>query len=203
MDRRAALRILGTAGAVPFVSPEWLALGRSVHARARANPNLHTLTPEQDALVTTLAELILPATDTPGAKAARVNEFIDLILTEWYTPQERERFLAGLADVDRRSQAACGRNFVEATAAQQTELLTVLDAEVTGMREAERIRGLGMRRPGPRPSRTHFFYVMKRLTVFGYYTSEIGATQELKYQIFFDQYQPCAPLEEGLKAPEG
>ena len=70
--------------------------------------------------VTTLAEHIIPETDTPGASAARVNEFIDLLLAEWCDDAERERFLRGLADVDARSLHAFGNVFVHTTPDRQS-----------------------------------------------------------------------------------
>ena len=66
-----------------------------------------------------MTELIMPATDTPGAKAARVNEFIDVILTDWATAEEREEFLTGLAGVDTQSNKLYGKKFVEASPEQQ------------------------------------------------------------------------------------
>jgi len=73
MDRREALRVLGAATAVPLVSRDLLALGRDAHARWRARPEFRVLDADQQALVTTLTDLIIPETDTPGVKAARVS----------------------------------------------------------------------------------------------------------------------------------
>ena len=83
----------------------------------------------QNDLVTTLSELILPATDTPGAEAAQVNRFIDTMLADWYPAGERERFLAGLAEVDAQCQEAHGETFLKCTPEEQTALLTRLDEE--------------------------------------------------------------------------
>jgi len=69
---------------------------------------LRTLNPQQNGMVTTISEIIIPQTDTPGAKAARVNEFIDLILTEWYDDEEKSIFLTGLAEVDTRTRDLFG-----------------------------------------------------------------------------------------------
>jgi hypothetical protein len=167
-------------------SPDLLAFGRRVHALLGAQQGLRTLNPHQDATVATIAELIIPATNTPGARAARVNEFIDLILTEWLSDEERQRFLDGLADVDARSQAACGKNFVECSEREQVILLTALDAELTRLRESRK------------PVQHHFFHMMKRFTLHGYFTSEVGTPANQRH-IFVDMYQPCAPLEDAPK----
>ena len=190
MDRRDALRLFSATAALPAV-PDLLVLGRRLHERLTARPALRTLDPHQNATVTAVADRILPATDTPGATAARVNEFIDLLLTEW-TPQEaRARFLAGLADLDARARAAFGKAFVDGGEADQVRLLTLLEDEALRLKE----------QPGPHPE--PFFRMIKWLTMYGYYTSEIGAQQELHFEIIPGRYVPCTPLSGANGSPEG
>lgn len=164
MNRRDALKAIGLllgAAATPAV---YYAVRSGYEPPAPGTP-LRTLTSGQQELVATLAEHILPATDTPGARAAGVDSFIDGMLTDIFTPAERERFLAGLAEVEVRSRAAQGASFLESTPAQQVAVLEALEREA---REAGE---------GPRP----FFSWLKELTLVGYYTSEVGASQELSY----------------------
>jgi hypothetical protein len=106
-------------------------------------------------------------TDTPGAREARVNEFIDRMLTFGLPADERDRFLTGLKALDDRALQAAGKPFVEATPEQQAALLTALQSEAT----AREVGGEGQ----------PFFTLMKQLTLVGYYTSEIGAMKELQY----------------------
>ena len=82
----------------------------------------------QQDLLGTLVDLIIPKTDTPGARAAGVPGFIDKMLADWMPDDERARFLAGLADVDARARRAHGEPFVDVSEADQTALLTALDA---------------------------------------------------------------------------
>ena len=96
MHRREALRLLASAAALPILSREAFSMFQAVHEQLPEQAVLRTLNPHQNATVTTISELIIPQTDTPGAKAARVNEFIDLILTEWYDDEEKSIFLTGL-----------------------------------------------------------------------------------------------------------
>ncbi|MBI2404392.1 MAG: gluconate 2-dehydrogenase subunit 3 family protein [Gemmatimonadetes bacterium] len=182
MNRREMLRLVGAALAIPSLaalSPEQLlALGRRIHRQA--GPRV--LDPTQNRIVTTVAEHIIPATDTPGATAARVHEFIDLIVAEWYADDERARFLQGLADVDAKSQDRFGKPFLEATPSEQIALLGALDDEVAALRDA-----------GDRETaRRHFFQQMKHLTLWGYYTSEVGVEQELHYVMIPGRYDSCA-----------
>jgi len=88
-----------------------------------------TLSTTQSDLVATLAEHIIPATDTPGARAAGVHRFVDAIVTDYYAADERKKFLNGLAEIDERCQKSHGKGFLESTPKQQIALLTALDAE--------------------------------------------------------------------------
>src|SRR5271170_2801192 len=101
--------------------PVWTAF-RAIHGNLPAAAELKILNAHQDATVTAIAELILPQTETPGAKAARVNEFIDRIVAEWYEEEERAAFLAGLAEVDTRTQGLFAHNFVDVSAEQQADI---------------------------------------------------------------------------------
>jgi len=183
MTRREALQrvalLMGGTLSAPVISAV-LNKARSAIGKAQWTPR--SLSPQQNELVATVAELIIPETDTPGAKAARVNEFVDLLLTEWLPAEDKDRFMAGLDDLDARFQQSYGKRFVEGTSAQQTEMLTVLDGEA-----AEARRAKSKEQP--------FFGMMKEFTLAGYYTSEIGVTQELLFQPATDQFEGCIPFE--------
>src|SRR6058998_316085 len=86
-----------------------------------------TLSPAQLELVATIAEHIIPQTDTPGARGAGVHRFVDTLLSDHYPTAERDRFLAGLADVDARARSQQGKAFLACAPAQQITLLTELD----------------------------------------------------------------------------
>jgi hypothetical protein len=161
-------------------------------AQVAQSTGLRTLNPQQNATVTTIAELIIPATDTPGAKGAKVNEFIDLLLTEWFEPSETKEFLAGLADVDARSRKKFSATFVDCTPAQQTELLKELDAAAMEFSASQKQTMQTNSAPPP----MNFFYQMKKLTLAGYYTSEIGFSQELGKSIIPPGHAGCAPIQE-------
>lgn len=144
-----------------------------------------TLTPAQNEMVDTIAEIILPATDTPGARAANVNRFVDAMLTGSYPPADRDRFLAGLQETNARCQDTYGSAFVECTADEQRALVGELDDETFGPDAPATNRG-----------EPPFFRMMKELTLVGYYTSEIGATQELKTNVVPGRYDGDVPYEE-------
>jgi len=190
MDRRSVLRFLGVA-TVGATATDLEAMGRALHGRLGRGTPLRILDPHQNATVVALSDVILPATDTPGAKAALVNQFIDLLLAEWFSPEERDRVLAGLANVDARAKAAFGKDFLDGTPTEQVALLTALDDETARWNASPQATR------GPEP----FYHQLKWLTLFGYYTSEVGAEQEEHYAIIPGRYVPCAPADT-VAAPE-
>ena len=117
-------------------------------------------TPDQRALVTAISERIIPATDTPGATAAGVPAFIEMILADWYAAQDRDDFLNGMGVIDGYSWTQHEKPFVALTPEQQDAILTL---EIQG-----RFGG-------------DFFSHCRQLTILGYYTSEIGCKQERVY----------------------
>ena len=192
MHRREAVRALSAGLALPALgalTPDGLwAVARSVHERIRGVPQdqaFLVLNDHQNAMVTTIAERIMPETDTPGATAAQVNRFVDVMLAEWMDDDEREELLGGLVVLDARSVNTFGAPFLDLEETQQIALLSGLDAEVTALREAGHATD------------DHFFARMKWLTLYGYYTSQVGATEELREAIIPGRYEPCAPVRRG------
>src|SRR6266581_4508110 len=192
MNRRDLLYLLGASVAIPALSglsPERLvAEGRRLHRRV-GRRGFEVLDPHQSETVATIAEMIIPATDTPGARAAQVHRFIDVLLAEWAPDDDRKQFLEGLADVDARARAASAADFLGATEAQRSTILTALDAEAQERRKAK----------GDAPPA--FVERMKFLTVYGYCTSEVGATAELHYEVIPGSYSGCTELGRWRASP--
>ena len=195
MQRREALRIFAAGAVLPTFSPELFALFRQ--AQPPPGYTLRTLTGHLNDTVVAMIDQIIPATDTPGAKGARVNEFIDLILTEWAAPEERKNFLDGLAGIDKQSQALYGKNFSDATAEQQVVQLRAIDGAVMTNRSVRPRHGNTVPKPDSQLE-GNFWEVFKRITIHGYYTSEVGFTQELKLEIIPGAQHGCNPLPAGL-----
>ena len=112
MHRREVLKLLALSSALPAIPADLLAAFREVHTTLPATLALKAFNPHQDATVIAMAELIIPATETPGAKVVRVNEFIDHIVADWFTDEERAEFLAGLDEVDVRTRNLFQKTFV-------------------------------------------------------------------------------------------
>jgi hypothetical protein len=192
MNRREAIRLLATAMALPLAPGTVMAMLREARTVVGAQAASRMLNTHQEATVRTMAEMILPRTDTPGATEVGTTEFIDLMLTEWYEDGERGRFLDGLADVDHRAQSLFGKDFVDCAAAQQAEILIALGE--TMPKEAERAPDRGRRLRGAPATDEPFYSMFRRLTLTAYYTSEAGATAELHFEMIPERHNPCAEI---------
>jgi len=188
LPRRRALQVLAGGLALPVLARlgarDAVAAGRMLHAGLETGDGAYifrTLDPPQRRAIEAVVERIIPQTDTPGALAARVHEFVDLILTEFAERSDREHFLAGLAGLMSRSRSDHGRAFDECDAEEQLALLVQLQEEA-----AQKPTQSGV---GSEP----FIRQVKRLTLWGYYTSEIGMTRERPYDLFPGVDPGCHP----------
>jgi hypothetical protein len=197
MQRRDALKLLLAGGVLPAVPADLFGLFRDSHPAS--GYALRTLSTHQNDTVVAMIDQIIPATETPGAKGALVNEFIDVILTEWANDEERRNFLDGLAGVDKQSNTLFGKDFASASPEQQVVLLTSLDEAAAIARAVDKHRP-PFWEPAGRDTQMQddFFTVFKKMTVHGYYTSEIGFSKELKLQIIPGAQHGCTPVAPGV-----
>lgn len=191
MKRRELLKAVVVGGAGVAALPAWIArlaevavaqTHRPSHVAAAWTPAVFTS--RQNETVIALCELIIPHTETAGAKAARVNEFIDTVLAD-ADAKDREAFLRGLAWIDARSRERHGADFVSLAPGDQTALLTAVSDS-------------GPAAPADRPG-AEFFKGLKALTITGYYTSRIGMLEELgdDGRMVFADYVGCTHPEHG------
>lgn len=166
-------------------------------------------TADQDATVAELADTIIPTTSTPGAKAAKVNEIIDVILKDCYKEADQKRFVEGLAQTNKLSADAYGKAFVQLDPTQRIEIVKKLEADAKEQKarmaankaNAQNSSGQAdLQVPKEQVVYTPFFTILKDLTLSGYFTSEIGATQALEYVAVPGRYDGCVPLKAGQKA---
>jgi hypothetical protein len=206
VTRRDALRALGTgAGALtffPFLSDQGLVAFAEAQRAADA-PRLRVLSEEQYATVESLVEAILPADDrSPGAKEARVADYLDLLLSE-AAPPLREEWIDGLRGLDAEASTRFGKGFARLSPDQVEALLTDVSrfetapaeavpssaataTDARGERPVFAVSLMGAVSLAPAAPRRQpleaFFAVTKDATLHGYYTSEIGLQQELRYK---------------------
>jgi hypothetical protein len=198
MQRREALRLLLAGGVLPALPTDLFAFLHGAHPAT--GYALRTLNPHQNDTVVAMIDLIIPETDTPGAKGARVNEFIDVILTEWANDEERQNLLAGISGVDKKSNDLFGKNFVDASNQQQVTLLRAMDDSVAAQHARRMRHGNTIPEERDKQLRGEFFTVFKGITVHGYYTSEVGFHKELKLEIIPGAQHGCVPIPAEKKA---
>jgi hypothetical protein len=197
MERRDALRLIGSAAAIPVFSglgaERLWAIAESTHLRAARTAGA-ALDAHQLETVAVIAEHILPRTDTPGARDAGVPEFVDLLLAEWYDETERGNFLAGLAAIDASSRVAGGGSFVGLGTVEQLALLEGLDAATTRPPAPDPASPEAPKPAPPAPGSAEATYAnLKRLTLYGYFTSKPVMTTVLKTNIWPGRYDGCVP----------
>ncbi len=146
-------------------------------------------TQEDIAYLDEIADTILPTTKTPGAKAAKVGQFMTVMVNDCYEEDEQKVFREGMDKINEISKKEFGNKFMELNPQQRHSLLVKLDAE-----QKEYTKN---RKEGDPP---HYFRLMKELTLNGYFTSEIGCTQARRYMETPGRYEGCVPYKKGDKA---
>ena len=175
VSRRAALKTIGAgAGAIavlPFLSEEGLAAFAEIQ-RTSAPPSLKVLTAHQYETLAALAEAIIPADErSPGAREARVADYVDLLLSE-ADDKVRAQWIDGLTVLDAEAAAQYSAPFVNLSAPDMEALLVQASKH-------EKDRDVTRTERAPLEA---FFVTAKQATVHGYYTSEIGIHRELRYK---------------------
>ncbi|MGI9220648.1 MAG: gluconate 2-dehydrogenase subunit 3 family protein [Woeseiaceae bacterium] len=189
--REAILRVSAMLGGVALVGQSAMLAGC---AESETGDEVavapHSLFKQSEiALLDEIADTILPETSTPGAKAAGVGPFIAMMVVDTYYEADQQIVRDGLNSLQALCQDSYGADFQNVTAAERLMLVEKLDAEQHAYME-NREEGAS----------SHYFRMLKELTLLGYFTSEIGYTQAMRYAETPGQYDPCAPYAPGDKS---
>jgi len=138
---------------------------------------------DQAALVTMMAETIIPRTGTPGAREIGVPKFIEDMVKDVYAEDQRNMFMDGMRTFMEVSEEKNGSSFAGMDSESQLAYLQSYNQQMQDNR-------------GTAPADLRFFYQVKELTVAGFFTSEVGATQVLQYKAIPMEYKGCISLEE-------
>lgn len=140
--------------------------------------------PKDIAFLDEIGEAIIPTTDTPGAKATMIGEFMQMMVKDTYNAEQQQTFLDGLNYIKKDFKSSKGKDFINATVEERTSYLNELEAKASDTQEK-----------GPA-----VIGMLRDLTVLGYFTSEIGATQQLNYVEIPGRYEGCIEYKPGDKA---
>src|SRR5690606_35979438 len=185
MDRIEAIKRTALLMGGVVSAPAIMGVLKGCTARPGVDFRPEFLSEDQASLVSQVAEIIIPKTDTPGAKEAGVPAFIDQMLKEVYSQEQQERFIEGLKAFNEEAEAEYGDAFIDLDAESQKAFVIKKHNEAIA---AEKQASSQAQRP--------FVLTMKELTMLGFFTSEPGATQVLQYDAVPGVYKGCIPLSE-------
>lgn len=187
MNRREAISSVSLLLGGAIIGSEFLISGCK-NPEATSSASL-TFDKDKIAMLDEIGETIIPATSTPGAKAAKIGEYMQLIVTDCYEDKNQKIFMDGLAKINEASKKKFDKPFMETDAKQKNALLVDLDNEQKGYMKNKK---------NDEPS--HYFRMMKELTLLGYFTSEIGCTQAMRFVEVPGKFDSCVPYKKGDKA---
>ena len=168
-------------------------------------------TTEDVAYLNEIGETILPRTSTPGAKDANVGQFMTVMVNDCYVEADQKAFREGLEKLNDASDKKFGKNFMSITPQQRTQLLTEIDKEakdyqkkVGEFNNAENKKEKDEKAKGnqnyvKQHMAPHYFTMMKQLTLLGFFTSEVGMKQAVRYIPVPGRYEGCVPYKKGDK----
>lgn len=189
IDRRELLKRAAYVMGAAISTPAMLGILQGCSAKKSGTNWTPTfLTAAQAALVEEVAEILIPRTDTPGAKDVGVPAFIDTMLANTYPTKDQNRYLTGLEEFESQSKAKHGKSFVELDLGQRESLVREFHERAIAAAARDDSEDSRDNRP--------FILMTKELAMLGFFTSEVGATQVLQYVAVPGPYRGCVPLSE-------
>lgn len=158
------------------------------------------------ALLDEVGDTIIPTTDTPGAKAAKVGEFMNVYVTDCYRADQQKAFTEGLVTLNKACDKQFGKDFTKLSAAERTTLLTALEKEAKDYNQQITDKEKPAREQAKKELKEfygaplHYYTMIKQLTLMGYFTSEIGMTKALRLLPVPGKYDGAYPYKKGDKA---
>lgn len=188
MNRRDALSRVAVLFGGTIIGAEFFLSGCK-------NPNAKTagaldFSTDNISFLDEVADTILPTTSSsPGAKAAKVGEFMKTMVTDCYEEKDQKIFMEGIGKLNDAADKKYSKSFVKLSPEERKAFLTDLDKEAREYNEKKK-----------EGDPNHYFTLMKQLTLLGYFTSEIGATKALRYVAVPGRWEGCVDYKKGDKA---
>lgn len=186
MNRRDALSRVALIMGGTFIGAEAFLTGCKTNTKYGATINF---TPDDVAYLDEVAETILPATNTPGAKEAKVGAFMQVYVKDCLEEKDQKAFMEGMQKLNDACNAKNGKDFMQCTPQERHDFLVALDKEAKDYQKTKK-----------EGDANHYFSMIKQLTLYGYFTSEPGATKALRYIAVPGKYEGCIPYKKGDKA---
>lgn len=201
MERRELLKLIAVTTGTVMVGAPALAYDQVPPVPLKDTP----FSKEEVGFINEVAEVILPKTDTPGAKEANVGATIAVIAADCYTDAQRDHFKTGLKDIDNRAQTQFGKPFLLLDTDSKTALLSELDSEANAYNKKIGLWDVATDKPSDREPGTdlplpHAFSLVKQMSLYTFFTSEVGATKVLRYVAVPGYYDGELEYKKGDKA---
>lgn len=193
MERRELLKNIALLTGGVFIGGELFLTGCKSGAKLEAG-----FTPASIALLDEVGETIIPATKTPGAKAAQVGEFMKTFVTDCYSQTDQTAFTKGIVQLDEACKKVHGKSFMDCDAQQRKDFLIGLEKEAKTFNEAVNKENEGKKDEDKKA--LHYYTMMKQLTLFGFFTSKTGATETLRHVPVPGKYEGSVAYKKGDKA---
>lgn len=192
MNRRDAIMRVSTMMGGSLAAP-WLTsiLSGCSNTPEEKQAILESFTPEVKGTLAEIADTIIPTTSTPGAKEAKVHDFIADVVADCFNEKDRKAFFAGMTELQSKCQTAHSKPFEQLDEKTRIEFLTKIEQEAKEYKEKNKDN---------KEAPPHIWGTLKGLVLTGYFTSEAGATKALNYLPVPGKYVGCMPLEKGQKA---
>jgi hypothetical protein len=209
MDRRELLKMVALLTGGVVIGGEVFLSGCKTGAKADAG-----FTASNIALLDEIAETIIPATATPGAKAAKVGDFMKIMVTDCYTEKQQAAFTKGISDLDEACKKANSKSFMDCTPQQRHDFLVGLEKEAKAFNakrdeedkpKMEALKEANSKLPWKDQKEFegtpgHYYTMMKQLTLLGFFTSKTGMTETLRHIPVPGKYDGAVPYAKGDKA---
>ncbi len=209
MDRRELLKMIALVTGSAFIGGEFLLSGcKSNDAKLGGL----AFTESDIAFLDEVGDTILPTTKSPGAKAAQIGKYMEIMVNDCYDEADQKTFHVGIKQLDEASEKMFKTGFMKATPQQRHDLLVSLDKEAKEYQktksdfdraenEKEKAEiAKGNKDYKKEKKSSHYFTMMKQLTLHGYFTSKIGATEALRHIAVPTKYEGCVPYKKGDRA---
>ncbi len=195
ITRREAIIKMAVLMGATCVGPRLLAANFGTYTTEKP---LQEFSPGDRALLDEIGDTIIPASDVPGAKAVEIGAFIIMMVQDCYSSRDQAAFKTGLGMIAQAHTARFGEEFINGNAVDRTRLLNELDQEQKRYTQDYDRRDLTVASEKERSP--HYFRMMKELTLLGYFTSEIGCTQALRFVETPGRFDGGAPYHSGERA---
>ena len=202
MERRELLKIIAVLTGGAFVGGDVFLSG----CKTPTKQGEGLLSAEDIALLNEVGDTIIPVTNTPGAKAAKVGEFMNVYVSDCYRADQQRAFTDGLVELNKTCKKQFSKGFMELSAAERAQILTALEPAAKDYNEQikkkEQIDRDAARQAVKEfvGAPMHYYSMIKQLTLLGYFTSEIGMKEALRFLPVPGKYDGAFPYKKGDKA---